>query len=120
MVTGVNHVQITIPRDGLDVARQFYLGFLGLKEIRRPDVFTSQGLWLNAGSFEVHLGLEEGVNRTATRAHIAYEVADIAAARAKVEFAGMWIKDQPPFDGYVRFHTRDPFGNTLELIQKVS
>ena len=72
---------------------------------------------MNAGSFEVHIGLENGVVRN-TRAHIAYEVNDLANWRRKVESAGYKITEQPKIPGYDRFHFRDPFGNNIEIIAK--
>lgn len=118
MVIGVNHLQINVPMNALEAAREFYIGFLGLKEIARPPVFARGGIWMNAGSFEVHIGLEDGVDRSLTRAHAAFEVNDLAEWRRKIESRGWPIVEQPKFPGYDRFHFRDPFGNNLELIQK--
>jgi catechol 2,3-dioxygenase-like lactoylglutathione lyase family enzyme len=116
-VIGVNHFQVNVPVAEHERAREFYLGFLGMKEIRRPAVFKSGGTWMNAGSFEVHIGLEDGIERK-TRAHIAYEVDDIAGWRRKVSEAGYKIVEQPKIPNYERFHFRDPFGNNIELIQR--
>ncbi len=119
MVIGVNHVQVNVPTADHSKARDFYLGFLGMREIHRPEVFKSGGTWMNAGSFEVHIGLEDGVERT-TRAHIAYQVTDIDAWRKKVSDAGHKIVEQPKIPNYNRFHFRDPFGNNIELIARES
>ena len=115
MIIGVNHAQVNVPSPGLSQARDFYIGFLGMKEIHRPDVFTSKGIWLNAGTFEIHIGTEDDVERK-TRAHIAYEVDDINAWRKKIEAKGWKITEQPKIPNYDRFHFRDPFGNNIELI----
>jgi catechol 2,3-dioxygenase-like lactoylglutathione lyase family enzyme len=117
-VIGMNHAQVNVSLAQLPAAREFYLGFLGLQEIDRPAVFKSEGFWFNAGSFQMHIGVEEGVKRDATRAHMAYEVDDVAAWRKKVEAAKLPIKDQPKIPGFDRFHFRDPFGNNIELIQR--
>jgi len=117
-VIGMNHAQVNVSLQQLPAAREFYLGFLGMQEIDRPAVFKSEGFWFNAGSFQMHIGVEEGVDRKATRAHMAYEVDDVAAWRKKVEAAKLPIKDQPKIPGYDRFHFRDPFGNNIELIQR--
>ena len=117
-VIGVNHAQVNVPKASLAQAREFYLGFLGLKEVARPPVFRSDGFWTNAGSFELHIGVEDGHDRMTTRAHIAYEVADIAHWRQKVQTAGYPITEQPKIPGFERFHFRDPFGNNIELIQR--
>ena len=117
-VVGVNHVQVNVSLAELSAAREFYLGFLGMKEIARPPVFKSEGFWFHAGDREMHIGVEENVDKRATRAHVAYEVDDVAAWRKKIEAAKLPIKDQPKIPGYDRFHFRDPFGNNVELIQK--
>ena len=120
MIVRVNHVQITVPSDALDRARAFYIDFLGLREIERPSAFKRAGIWMNAGDFEVHIGTEDGVDRTMTRAHVAYEVDDIEAWRDKLSEAGHPIFEQPKIPGYDRFQFRDPFGIMVEIIGKTS
>jgi catechol 2,3-dioxygenase-like lactoylglutathione lyase family enzyme len=117
-VIGVNHAQVNVSQAQLAAAREFYLGFLGMKEKPRPEVFKSDGFWFDAGGFEMHIGVEENAHRTATRAHQAYEVDDVAGWRKKIEAAKLPIKDQPKIPGFDRFHFRDPFGNNIELIQR--
>ena len=119
-VIGLNHVQVNVTQAELAAAREFYLSFMGMKEISRPAVFKSEGFWFHAGSFEMHIGVEENVDRRVTRAHPAYEVDDAAGWRKKVEAAGLPIKDQPKIPGFERFHFRDPFGNNIELIQRLT
>jgi catechol 2,3-dioxygenase-like lactoylglutathione lyase family enzyme len=63
------------------------------------------------------VGVEDGVDRAATKAHIAYQVSDLAAWRARLEEAGIAILDGIPIPGYDRFEFRDPFGNRVEMIQ---
>jgi catechol 2,3-dioxygenase-like lactoylglutathione lyase family enzyme len=118
MIIGVNHAQENVPVKDHERAREFYIWFMGMKEVHRPPVFKSGGTWLNAGNFELHIGLEDGVERS-TRAHIAYEVTDILPWRKKVADAGYKITEQPKIPNYERFHFRDPFGNNIELIQRV-
>ena len=120
MVTGVNHAQVNVSKADLPRARDFYLGFLGLREIQRPPVFRSDGFWTNAGPFELHIGVEENHDRNTTRAHLAYEVSDINHWRNKVQQAGYKITEQPKIPNYERFHFRDPFGNNIELIQRTN
>lgn len=117
MITGVNHAQINVPTAALEQAREFYVGFLGMKQKFRPPVFNSDGVWMDAGSFELHIGLEDGIDRK-TRAHIAFEVDDLAALRKRVEARGYKIVEQPKIPGWERFHFRDPFGNNLEVMQR--
>jgi catechol 2,3-dioxygenase-like lactoylglutathione lyase family enzyme len=118
MIVGVNHVQVNVAHADLERAREFYIGFMGMKEIARPSTFKSKGIWMRAGSFEVHIGLEDGVDRNITRAHVAYEVNDIDAWRNKVGDAGYEMVGQPLIPGYDRFQFRDPFGNNIEIIAR--
>ena len=120
MIIGVNHVQVNVGHDELERAREFYIGFMGFTEIARPTTFKSKGVWMHAGNFEMHIGLEDGVNRSATRAHVAYEVNDINAWRTKVGDAGYEMVGQPLIPGYDRFQFRDPFGNNIEIIARIS
>ncbi len=117
MITGVNHVQVNVPFAAIEDARNFYVGFLGLQEIARPQVFSRGGIWLHAGAFELHIGLEDGVERV-TRAHVAYEVNDLQAWRRKVESAGHHNQRSAEDTRFARFQFRDPWGNNIEMIQK--
>jgi catechol 2,3-dioxygenase-like lactoylglutathione lyase family enzyme len=53
----------------------------------------------------------------ATKAHPAFLVADIAAARAQLEAAGVATRSDDAIPGKRRFYAGDPFGNRLEFIQ---
>jgi catechol 2,3-dioxygenase-like lactoylglutathione lyase family enzyme len=120
VIVGVNHVQVNVAHAELERAREFYIGFMGMKEIPRPTTFKSKGFWMHAGNFEMHIGLEDNVDRSATRAHVAYEVSDINIWRKKVAAAGYEMVGQPLIPGYDRFQFRDPFGNNIEIIARTS
>lgn len=117
----LHHAQISIPVGAEDQARAFYCGVLGLTEIDKPEPLRGRGgLWLQLGELQLHLGVEDGVDRAATRAHLAYEVDDIAAWRALLSQQGISLLDSIPIPGYDRFEFRDPFGNRVELIARAS
>jgi catechol 2,3-dioxygenase-like lactoylglutathione lyase family enzyme len=117
MIQRIHHAQITIPSDQTASARAFYVGLLGLEEIEKPDSLKSRGgFWLRIADQELHVSLEDGINRAATKAHIAYLVDDLEAWREKFIAAGFEPLDGVPIPGYDRFEARDPFGNRLELI----
>ena len=78
MIRGIHHVQLTVPHGAEEEARRFYRLVLGLPEIQKPAGLTGRGgLWLQVGDRQVHIGVEDGVNRSATKAHIAYEVSNL-------------------------------------------
>ncbi len=119
-IRGLHHAQITIPPGAEDDARAFYCGVLGLAEIEKPEALIARGgLWLRVGSQEVHIGTEPGVDRTATKSHLAYAVADLGWWRERLTREGIEPLDAIPLPGYDRFEFRDPFGNRVEFIEAV-
>lgn len=120
MILGIHHVQITVPKGSEAAARAFYCDVLGLVEIVKPAVLIPRGgFWLAAGALQLHVGVEDGVERGATKAHVAYAVRDLGAWRARLERAGIEILPGIPLPGMDRFEFRDPFGNRVELIERI-
>ncbi len=118
MILRIHHAQITIPSAAQAAARDFYCRVLGLLEIAKPESLQDRGgFWLRVADQDLHVGTEDGMDRTATKAHLAYQVDDLASWRARLEAHGCAILDGIPIPGYARFETRDPFGNRLEFIQ---
>ena len=116
-IVGIDHVQITVAAGEVEAARAFYCGVLGLDEIEKPEALkTRGGFWLAIGDQQVHVGIEDGVDRAATKAHVAYRVGDAGAWRAKLVGAGVKILEAVAIPGYERFEFRDPFGNRVEMI----
>jgi catechol 2,3-dioxygenase-like lactoylglutathione lyase family enzyme len=117
-IIGLHHVQITIPRGAEEQGRQFYCHLLGLPEVTKPASLQGRGgFWLQVGDRQVHVGTEDGVERVATKAHIAYQVTDLATWQKKLQEKGIELLDGVPIPDYARFEIRDPFGNRLEFIQ---
>lgn len=120
-ILGINHVQITVPKGQEDAARRFYCDLLLLTEVEKPpDLQTRGGFWLRVGDRAVHVGTEDGVDRGATKAHVAYAVNNLKAWRARLSEAGINVEAGIPIPGYIRFEFRDPFGNRVEMIQAIS
>ena len=118
MITGLHHAQITIPPGAEDQARQFYCRVLNLPEVEKPDSLKPRGgLWIQVGDRQVHIGTEDGVDRLKTKAHLAYEVTDVAHWRRVMDASGIRVLDSVPIEGFDRFEARDPFGNRIEFIQ---
>jgi catechol 2,3-dioxygenase-like lactoylglutathione lyase family enzyme len=118
MITGIDHVQITVPADGVEPARAFYCGLLGLREVEKPDSLKGRGgFWLQVGDRQVHVGIEEGFDRRTTKAHIAYAVVGIDDWRNRLAAAGIDVIEGIPIPGYDRFEFRDPFGNRVEFVE---
>lgn len=119
-IKGLHHAQISIPKGAEDAGKAFYCGVLGLPEITKPAALQSRGgFWLQVGDRQVHVGTEDGVERHATKAHLAYAVDDVDAWRARLEEHGIKIVEAVPIPGHKRFEFRDPFGNRVEMTQVI-
>src|SRR4051812_27436708 len=115
MITDYHHTQITAPKGAEAEVRRFYGNVLGLTEIPLPDALRGRNLiWFAVGERSLHVGFEDGINRAATNAHLAYEVDDVLEFGQRLKHAGFELIEQPKLQGYDRFHIRDPFGNRLE------
>jgi len=124
-VRQIDHVTFVV-RD-LDASRAFYEGVLGMECVPRP-AFSFAGLWLQAGTTQIHLILEHpesgpsGASRDAGLAisrthHVAFEVDEAKPAIARLEELGIPIVSGPKFrpDGPTQFYVLDPDGNLIEL-----
>lgn len=119
MIKQVHHAQITIPKGEEAKAREFYRDFLGLKEIEKPESLKNRGgFWLELGGFQIHIGTEDGFDRTKTKAHLAYQVEDLEVWRKKLERRGIETLDGVEIPHFRRFEFRDPFGNRVEFLEK--
>lgn len=120
-IRGLHHAQITLPKGAEEEGRRFYCQFLGLPEIEKPASLQGRGgFWLQVGDRQVHVGTEDGVERNATKAHLAYQVTDIEQWRERLRNYGIEILEGVPIPGYDRFEFRDPFGNRVEFIQALA
>ena len=120
MILRVQHAQITIPKDAEDAGRKFYCDVLGLREVPKPEALqTRGGFWLEIENFQIHVGTEDGVEREKSKAHVAYEVENLAAWREKLLKNKVEILEGVPIPNYQRFEFRDPFGNRVEFLEKI-
>lgn len=118
MIRRLHHAQITIPIGAEAEARRFYCGLLGLREVPKSESLLQRGgFWLQLDTIQIHVGVEDGVDRHATKAHLAYEVSDLEAWIQKLSAADIEIIASIPITGCQRFEFRDPFGNRIELLQ---
>jgi catechol 2,3-dioxygenase-like lactoylglutathione lyase family enzyme len=121
MILGIHHVQITIPKGAEAEGREFYCGVLELPEIEKPASLQGRGgFWLQVGKKQVHVGTEDGVDRWASKAHIAYQVDNLEYWRARLTAHDIHIEEQIPIPHHHRFEFRDPFGNRIELTEVVA
>jgi catechol 2,3-dioxygenase-like lactoylglutathione lyase family enzyme len=118
-VLALDHLQLAMPAGREAQARAFYGDILGLRELTKPaNLAVRGGVWFALGTQQLHLGVE-GDFRPAKKAHPAFLVHDVARLRARLEQAGYAPYEDEPLAGYKRFYVADPFGNRLELMEKV-
>ena len=119
-IISIDHVQIAMPSGEEDKARSFYIDILGFTETPKPHELARRGgVWLKSENVQLHLGVEEDF-RPARKAHPAFIVDNLDSLIAKAQIAGYETDiSQPPLDGYKRAHVYDPFGNRIELMQRL-
>jgi catechol 2,3-dioxygenase-like lactoylglutathione lyase family enzyme len=119
VIVGLDHVQLAMPAGGESTARAFYGAVLGMAERDKPAKLKGRGgCWFHAAGVELHLGIEDNF-RPAAKAHPALLVDDLGAFRAGLERHGVDFVPGDSLEGYVRGDIRDPFGNRIELMQKL-
>jgi catechol 2,3-dioxygenase-like lactoylglutathione lyase family enzyme len=128
-IVGLDHVAIL--SGDVERSRAFYGGVLGMQEVPRPASFSFPGAWFRQGRAEVHVIGEAEPGRAADAhpgyradehargyaTHVAFEVADLDAARAHLESRGVSLVGQPRprGDGPIQMYVADPDGYVVEL-----
>jgi catechol 2,3-dioxygenase-like lactoylglutathione lyase family enzyme len=119
-VLALDHLQLAMPQGREAEARAFYGDILGLHELTKPaNLAVRGGVWFELGTHQLHLGVE-GDFRPAKKAHPAFLVRDLARLRTRLEQSGFEPYEDEPLAGYKRCYVADPFGNRLELMEKVT
>ncbi len=119
-VVALDHLQLAMPRGREAEARAFYGDILGLRELTKPANLAARGgVWFELGTQQLHLGVENDFH-PAKKAHPAFLVRDLGRLRARLEQEGYKPYEDEPLDGYQRCYVADPFGNRLELMEKVT
>jgi len=119
-IYAIDHVQLSMPKSEEDKARAFYAGLLGFDETPKPAELAGRGgVWFEQGQVRLHLGVEADFHPL-KKAHPALLVDDLAALILHLQTNDCEVDtSQPPLDGYRRVHVLDPFGNRLELMEKL-
>ncbi len=117
-VRAIEHVQLAMPKGGEQQARAFYEGVLGIPERAKPGELARRGgAWFEEGGLKIHLGVEADF-RPARKAHPALLVEGLAGLIERLSRAGFPAIEEP-MPGFRRIYTEDPFGNRLELMERL-
>ncbi|MGO2809182.1 VOC family protein [Glutamicibacter arilaitensis] len=122
----LHHIQISMPRGQEAEARRFYVEGLGMSEASKPPALAGRGgCWfraLDAGTVvaEVHLGVEDEFI-PAKKAHpglVCDSLQEWETLAGRLDSMGYDLSwaERETFEGYLRFHVRDGFGNRLEIM----
>jgi catechol 2,3-dioxygenase-like lactoylglutathione lyase family enzyme len=118
-ILGIDHIQLAMPAGQEDTARTFYSGLLNIPEVPKPPELDKRGgVWFENGLVKVHLGIDANF-RPALKAHPGLLVRDLKALVCKLRESGIAVSEAEPLPGYDHVYTADPFGNRLELMQRV-
>ena len=118
MLQSLLHAAVNV--SDLAVAEHFYGTVLGLTKVERTLKFA--GAWYQLGSFQLHLIVAEldyskpvPEEKWGRRAHLAFAIADLEAAKQRLIDAKIPI--QPSSSGRAAIFIHDPDGHIIELSQ---
>jgi len=118
-IIGLDHVQLAMPAGGEAEAAAFYVELLGFSQVTKPPHLAVRGgCWFETPAAKVHLGVETDFH-PARKAHPALLVDDLAGLVSRLEAAGVEVRDESGLEGYLQRYVDDPFGNRIELLQRL-
>ena len=119
-VEQLDHVQLAMPHGGEEQARAFYGGLLGLPEVPKPSNLAARGgCWFERGVLKIHLGVDTAFV-AARKAHPAFLIDGLDELVEILSEAGYPVSEDEPLEGYKRCYVSDPFGNRIELMERLS
>jgi lactoylglutathione lyase len=107
----------------LDATIGFYIGFLGLKEVRRhvvPGDCTLAFLTDESGSYHIELTHNHDERKYELGdqfGHLAFTTEDLDAVIAEVERRGWWYRGSRPEMKSRYIFVKDPNGYDIEILQ---
>ena len=118
---------LTLVVADLEASRNFYVGVLGMEEVRRP-AFDFPGAWFQSGKTQIHVTLSDDnsglagwadrqVRRLSRGHHFAFQVNDVHEAIGLLQSKGISIESGPKQrpDGPTQIYFYDPDKHLIEL-----
>jgi catechol 2,3-dioxygenase-like lactoylglutathione lyase family enzyme len=112
-VTGLDHVTVTTPEELEDEVVTWYRDCLGLTQIEKLGQRPG-GAWFEAGGQEIHVTRDP--HNPSKTAHFGLRVDDFDAVVARLRSEKCHIEQAHPIPGRTRCFTRDPAGNSVEIV----
>jgi catechol 2,3-dioxygenase-like lactoylglutathione lyase family enzyme len=113
-VRAVDHVTVAAPRELEDAVVGWYSDALGLQRLPKPEGTSSSGAWFRAGDSQVHVTIEPELAERV--GHFGVVVDDFEVTVEHLRSVGSDIEEARPIPGRSRCYTRDPAGNTIEIL----
>ncbi|MEI4769892.1 VOC family protein [Psychrobacillus sp. FJAT-51614] len=113
----IDHVQLAAPKGSEPIARQFFDGVLGFKEIEKPEALKKKGgVWFEFGTYQIHIGIEEPF-APAKKAHPAFQIENLEALKEHLTKNEVTFLVDHELPGANRIYVHDPFGNRIEILE---
>ncbi|MGH2693956.1 MAG: VOC family protein [Actinomycetota bacterium] len=113
-ILGVDHVTVTTPEELEPDVVAWYRECLGLEPLEKPEGSPEGGAWFRAGNQEIHVSIDP--HNPPKSAHFGLRVNDFEAVIDKLRKANCHIEQALPIPGRHRCFTRDPAGNSVEIV----
>ena len=121
MAIELHHVNVTVPSALEAATKDFYGDVLGLEQVPKPAAARQSGAWYQIGANQLHLSVDDEETGPLSSRHICFAVSDLGASEKRFRDAGVEIIPDPrPIPSMQRLYVRDPGGNQLEIVQRVS
>ena len=112
-VLGLEHVTITTPVELEAEVVEWYGSCIGLPRLDKPSDGHG-GAWFAAGEQQIHVMIDP--HNPPKDAHFCFQVDDFEGFVAALRTAGCHIEQAPARSGTKRCFTRDPAGNSVEIV----
>ncbi|MEA2485742.1 MAG: hypothetical protein QOD46_853 [Actinomycetota bacterium] len=113
-VQTIDHVTVAAPSELEDAVIEWYSQVLGFERLAKPEGTSSSGAWFRAGNVQLHVTIEPAP--PARVGHFGVVVDDLDGAVEQLRAAGSGIEPARTIPGRRRCYTRDPAGNTIEIL----
>jgi catechol 2,3-dioxygenase-like lactoylglutathione lyase family enzyme len=113
-VVGLEHVTVTTPEELEQEVLDWYEQTLGLERVPKPEGAQAGGGWFIAGDQQVHLLIDP--HNPPKNAHFCLRVDDFDDFVATLRSNRCHIEQARAVPGRRRCFTRDPAGNSIEII----
>lgn len=117
-ITGIDHVQIAVPKALEAACLKFYREIFAFPELVKPvELQARGGAWFQVGPIQMHIGVDPDASPKSKR-HVCFLTSDLAKAKTYVLSKSVEIEEESVAEGLARFFIRDPAGNRIEIGQR--